>query len=57
LSRRDFRTRNLAYAFDLIYRFTPQFQIGAEFRRFQTDYVISSRQNADHVNLAAAYSF
>jgi hypothetical protein len=57
LSRRDFRTRNLAYAFDLIYRFTPQFQIGAEFRRFQTDYVTSSRQNANHVNLAAAYSF
>lgn len=57
LSRRDFRSRNLAFAFDAIYKFTPQFQIGAEFRRFQTDYVFSGRRRADHVNLAAAYSF
>ena len=57
LTRRDFRTRNLAYAFDLIYKFTPQFQIGTEFRRLQTNYVFSGRQNSDHVNLGAAYSF
>lgn len=54
---RDFRTRNLVSAFDLIYRLTPQFQIGAEFRRFQTDYVLSGRQASNHINLGAAYSF
>ncbi|HEX8288801.1 MAG TPA: hypothetical protein VF556_12430 [Pyrinomonadaceae bacterium] len=57
LTRRDFRSRNLVFAFDLIYRFTPQFQVGAEFRRFQTDYLFSGRQNSNHVNLGAAYSF
>lgn len=57
VTRRDFRTRNLAYAFDLIYKFTPQLQIGTEFRRFETNYVLSGRQNSNHVNLGAAYSF
>ena len=54
---RDFRTQNFAFAFDLIYKFTPQFQIGGEFRRLQTLYVLSGRRNANHVNLSAAYSF
>jgi len=57
LSHRDWRTRNLAFAADVIYKFTPQFSIGAELRRFQTNYVYSSHQNANHVNLGAAYSF
>lgn len=57
LSRRDFRTRNLAFAFDSIYKLTPQFSIGAEIRRFQTGYFFSGRRNANHVNLSAAYSF
>ncbi len=54
---RDFRTQNFAFAFDLIYKFTPQFQIGGEFRRLQTLYLLSGRRNANHVNLSAAYSF
>ncbi len=54
---RDFRTQNFAFAFNSIYKFTPQFQIGAELRRFQTLYLLSGRRNANHVNLAAAYSF
>lgn len=57
ISHRDFRSRNLAFAFDAIYKFTPQFQVGFEFRRFQTNYVFSGRRNANHLNLAAAYSF
>lgn len=57
LSRRDWRTRNLAFAADIIYKFTPQLSIGTEFRRLQTDYFYSSRQNANHINLGAAYSF
>jgi hypothetical protein len=54
---RDFRSRNLAWAFDAIYRFRPQFQLGLEFRRLNTYYLISGRKRANHVNLAAAYSF
>ncbi len=54
---RDFRTRNLSYAFDLIYKFSPQFSIGAEFRRLQTSYLLSGRRSANHTNLSAAYSF
>lgn len=57
VSRRDFRSQNFVYAFDLIYKFTPQFQIGAEFRRMQTLYLLSGRRTANHFNLGAAYSF
>ena len=54
---RDFRRQNFSYAFDAIYKFTPQFQIGAEFRRLQTLYLLSGQRNANHYNLSAAYSF
>lgn len=54
---RDFRRQNFAFAFDAIYKFTPQFQIGAEFRRLQTLYFLSGERNAKHFNLSAAYSF
>lgn len=54
---RDFRRQNFSFAFDAIYKFTPQFQIGAEFRRLQTLFLLSGRRNANHVNLSAAYSF
>ena len=57
LSRRDFRSRNLSYAFEAIFKFSPQFSIGSEFRSFQTTYLFSGRKNANHINLAAAYSF
>lgn len=54
---RDFRRQNFSFAFDAIYKFIPQFQIGAEFRRLQTLYFLSGRRNANHINLSAAYSF
>lgn len=57
LKSRDFRTRNFAFAFDAIYKFTPQFQLGFEFRQFYTNYLISGRKRANHLNLGAAYSF
>lgn len=57
LSHRDWRTRNLVFAGDVVYRFTPQFSIGAEIRRLMTNYVISGRRNSTHVNLGASYSF
>jgi hypothetical protein len=53
----NFRTRNLTYAFNAIYKFTPQFQIGAEFRRFETQYFATGERTNNHVNLGAAYSF
>ncbi len=57
ISHRDWRTRNLAISANVIYKFTPQFSIGAEFRRFVTNYLYSNRQSANHVNLGASYSF
>lgn len=54
---RDFRSRNLAWAFDAIYKFTPQFQIGLEFRQLLTNYLLSGRKRVNHLNLGAAYSF
>jgi cell division protein FtsB len=51
------RSRNLAYAFNAIYKFTPQFQIGAEFRRFETQYFVIGERTNNHVNLGATYSF
>lgn len=53
----NFRSRNFVYAFDLIYKFTPQFQVAAEFRRFATQYFLTGVRQADHINLGAAYSF
>ncbi len=54
---RDFRSRNLAWAFDAIYKFTPQFQFGFEFRQLITNYTVSGQKRAHHVNLGMAYSF
>lgn len=54
---RDLRSRNMVFATNAIYKFTPQFSIGAEYRRFQTDYLLTGRRNGDHINLAAAYTF
>lgn len=54
---RDLRNRNLAFAFDAIYKFTPQFSLGTEFRRFYTGWTLSGNRTSNHVNLAAVYSF
>lgn len=53
----DWRSRNLAYAFNFIYKPIPQFSLGTEFRRFETTFTRSGRHTANHLNLAAAYSF
>jgi hypothetical protein len=57
VSRRDWRLRNQSFAFSLLYKLSPQFTWGVEFRRFETDYLLSGRQNANHLNLGAAFSF
>lgn len=56
-SIRDWRTRNLAYAFDAIYKLTPQFSLGAELRMFRTNYFFSGIHNTTHANLGASYTF
>jgi hypothetical protein len=57
VTRRDWRVRNQSLAFSFLYKLSPQFTWGMEFRRFETDYLLSGRQNANHLNLGAAFSF
>lgn len=57
LTKRDWRLRNQAYAFSFLYKFTPQLSWGIEFRRFDTFYLQSGKQTANHLNLGAAFSF
>jgi hypothetical protein len=54
---RDWRLRNQGIAFSSIYKLTPQFTIGLEYRRLETDHLQSGRQTASHLNLGAAFSF
>lgn len=56
-TKRDWRLRNQAYAISLIYKFSTQLSWGLEFRRFDTIYLQSGKQRANHVNLGAAFSF
>ncbi len=57
LSNRDWRTRNLVVAGNVVYKFTPQFSVGAEYRRLRTSYLLSQMRIANHFNLGASYSF
>lgn len=57
LTKRDWRLRNQAYAFSFLYKLSPQLSWGIEFRRFDTFYLQSGKQTANHVNLGAAFSF
>lgn len=57
LTNRDWRTQNLVIAGNVVYRFTPQFSIGAEYRRLRTSYLLSQMRIANHFNLGASYSF
>lgn len=54
---RDLRRRNLAWAFDAIYKVTPQFSVGFEYRGFNTHWNLSGRRTSNHVNLGAVYTF
>jgi hypothetical protein len=57
VSGTNFRSRNLAAAFNTIYKVTPQFWIGAEYRHFSTRYFTTGSRTAEHINLGATYSF
>lgn len=57
LTKRDWRLRNQAWAFSLIYKFSPQISGSIEYRRFDTLYLQSGRQTDNHINLGAAFSF
>jgi hypothetical protein len=56
-SRTNYRKQNRVFAASAIYRFSPQFQIGAEYRRFETQYLFTSRRIANHINLTGAFNF
>lgn len=57
VSKRDWRLRNQAFAFNFLYKFTPQLSWGFEFRRLETLYLQSGKQTANHLNLGAAFTF
>ncbi len=57
VTKRDWRLRNQAFAFNFLYKFTPQLSWGFEFRRFETTYLQTGKQTANHLNLGAAFSF
>ena len=57
VSVRDWRSRNLSYAASMIFKPIPQFSIGTEFKRLETNYTRSGKKQANHFNLGAAYSF
>jgi len=54
---RNFRTRNFGYAFDAIYQVTPNLSFGGEFRRLETSYFFTPKQQANHLNFGAAFKF
>lgn len=56
-TRLNFRSRNLAYAANTIFKVTPQFWLGAEFRRFETNYFTTGKRESEHLNLGATYTF
>ncbi len=57
LTGRNFRSRNLVYAFNGIFKVTPQLSFGAEVRRFDTSYMFGADRQSTHVNLAGTYVF
>jgi hypothetical protein len=57
LNKHDWRLRNQAIALSFLYKITSQFSWGMEFRRFNTDYLQSGNQTANHLNLGGAFSF
>jgi hypothetical protein len=57
LNKHDWRLRNQAIALSFLYKITPQFSWGVEFRHFNTDFLQSGKQTANHLNLGGAFSF
>ena len=47
----------LVIAGKFVYMFTPQFSIGAEYRKLRTSYLLSQMRTANHFDLGAAYTF
>lgn len=57
IASRNWRARNLSYAFNLIFKPFPQLSLGGEFRRFETTYFLTGKRTAEHFNFGAAYNF
>jgi hypothetical protein len=56
-TKRDWRLRNQAFALNFLYKISPQLTWAFEYRRLQTLYLQTGRQNNNHLNLGAAFNF
>ena len=57
VSRRDSRIRNLSYALSLMYKLSPQWSWGIEYRRLETSHIVSGRQNNNHLQPVRSIQF
>lgn len=57
ISRTNYRKQNNAFAFNVLYKLTTQFSLGAEYRHFETFYLFSNKRTAEHINLSGAFNF
>jgi hypothetical protein len=54
---RDWRSRNTAFALSFIHKLSPQFNWGLEFRRMETQSLLSGKRTNNHLNLGASATF
>jgi hypothetical protein len=57
ISKRDWRLRNTAVAFGFIHKLSPQLSWGIEDRRIVTQFALTGRHAANHINLATTFTF
>jgi hypothetical protein len=57
ISRHDWRLRNQATAIGFVHKLSPQLSWGLEDRRIVTQSIVAGRRTANHVNLAATFTF
>lgn len=57
VSRTNYRKQNRSYAFNVLYKITPQFSLGTEYRHLETYYLFTGRKTAEHLNFSGAFSF
>lgn len=57
ISRTNYRKQNNAFAFNVLYKLTPQFSLGAEYRHFETFYLTTGKRTAEHINLSGSFNF
>lgn len=57
ISRTNYRKQNNAFAFNALYKLTPQLSFGAEYRHFETLYLFGHKKTVEHINLSGAFNF